>query len=162
MKLNISLFFQSPANIFIFRHVSPRVSRCYLQLIGFLYYLVNRKEKRRIAKNVRDLLAGREEPDIEKVTRDTFKGIFSHYFEKMCSAFMKTEAIEQYVRHHVRVVRSVERHVTKERSVVALVEEADRLVREHLAGMLGGWLWFRQFAVDEIGERGFGWVGHAA
>jgi len=103
VKLNISVFFQSPMNIFIFRHVSPRVSRRYLQLIGFLYYLVNRKEKRRIARNVRDLLEGREEPHIERVTRDTFKGIFSHYFEKMCSAFMKTEAIERYVRHHVKI-----------------------------------------------------------
>ena len=103
MKLNISVFFQSPLNIFIFRHVSPRISRRYLQAIGFLYYLVNRKEKRRIAKNVRDLLEGREESQVRKVTRDTFKGIFSHYLEKMCSAFMKTEAIERYVRHNVRI-----------------------------------------------------------
>ncbi len=103
MKLNISVFFQSPVNVFIFRHVSPRISRRYLQAIGFLYYLVNRKEKRRIARNVRDLLDGREESQLRKVTRETFRGIFSHYFEKMCSAFMDTEAIERYVRRHVRI-----------------------------------------------------------
>jgi Kdo2-lipid IVA lauroyltransferase/acyltransferase len=103
VKLNISVFFQSPVNIFIFRHVSPRVSRRYLQAIGFLYYLVNRKEKRRIAQNVRDLLEGRAEPELRKVTRETFRGIFSHYFEKMCSAFMETEAIESHVRRHVRI-----------------------------------------------------------
>jgi KDO2-lipid IV(A) lauroyltransferase len=103
VKLNISVFFQSPINIFIFRHVSPRISRRYLQAIGFLYYLVNRKEKRRIAKNIRDLLDGSEETRLRKVTRDTFKGIFSHYFEKMCSAFMETEAIERYIRQHVAI-----------------------------------------------------------
>jgi KDO2-lipid IV(A) lauroyltransferase len=103
VKLNISVFFQSPINIFIFRHVSPRISRRYLQVIGFIYYLVNRKEKRRIAQNVRDLLDGQEEPRLQKVTRDTFRGIFSHYFEKMCAAFMETEAIERYVRHHVAI-----------------------------------------------------------
>jgi len=37
------------------------------------------------------------------VTRDTFRGIFSHYFEKMCSAFMETEAIERYVRQRVTI-----------------------------------------------------------
>ena len=103
MKLNISVFFQSPINIFIFRHVSPRISRRYLQAVGFLYYLVNRKEKRRIARNVRDLLDGKEESHLQRVTRNTFRGIFSHYFEKMCSAFMETEAIERYVRHHVAI-----------------------------------------------------------
>ncbi|OHD69319.1 MAG: hypothetical protein A2177_02615 [Spirochaetes bacterium RBG_13_68_11] len=103
VKLNISVFFQSPVNIFIFRHVSPRISRRYLQAIGFLYYLVNRKEKRRIARNIRDLLEGSEETRLRKVTRDTFRGIFSHYFEKMCSAFMETEAIERYVRQHVTI-----------------------------------------------------------
>jgi KDO2-lipid IV(A) lauroyltransferase len=103
VKLNISVFFQSPVNIFIFRHVSPRISRQYLQAIGFLYYLVNRKEKRRIARNVRDLLEGSDETRLRKVTRDTFRGIFSHYFEKMCSAFMETETIERYVRQHVTI-----------------------------------------------------------
>lgn len=103
MKLGISVFFQSPINIFIFRHVSPRVSRRYLQAIGFLYYLINRKEKRRIARNVRDLLEGRGEPNLRRVTRDTFRGIFSHYFEKMCAAFMETEAIEAYVRRRVKI-----------------------------------------------------------
>ncbi len=103
MKLNISVFFQSPVNIFIFRHVSPRISHFYLQVIGYLYYLVNRKEKRRIARNVRDLLEGRQEQQVRKVTRDTFRGIFSHYFEKMCSAFMETEAIERYVRQRVTI-----------------------------------------------------------
>jgi lauroyl/myristoyl acyltransferase len=103
VKLNLSVFFQSPVNVFIFRHVSPRVSRRYLQAIGFLYYLINRKEKRRIARNVQDLLDAGQGPELRRVTRDTFRGIFSHYFEKMCSAFMETEAIERYIRHHVKV-----------------------------------------------------------
>jgi len=103
VKLNISVFFQSPLNIFIFRHVSPRISWRYLQVIGFLYYLINKKEKRHIARNIRDLLSDGEETRVRKVTRDTFKGIFSHYFEKMCSAFMETEAIERYVRQRVTI-----------------------------------------------------------
>jgi len=103
VKLNISVFFQSPINIWIFRHVSPRVSRRYLQAIGFLYYLVNRKEKRRITRNVRDLLEGRAEGELRESTRNTFRGIFSHYFEKMCSAFMETGTIERYVHRRVRI-----------------------------------------------------------
>ncbi len=45
MKLKISVFFQSPVNVFLFRHMSPRVAQTYLHAIGFLYYLINRQEK---------------------------------------------------------------------------------------------------------------------
>ena len=58
MKLKISLFFQSPINVFLFRHMSPRIAQRYLHGIGFLYYMVNRKEKRVIERNVRQVLAG--------------------------------------------------------------------------------------------------------
>ena len=54
MKLKISVFFQSPANVFLFRHMSPRIAQSYLHAIGRLYYLVNRREKRVIENNVRE------------------------------------------------------------------------------------------------------------
>ena len=60
MKLKISLFFQSPFNVFLFRHMSPRIAQRYLHGIGFLYYVLNRKEKRIIERNVREVLAGQD------------------------------------------------------------------------------------------------------
>jgi lauroyl/myristoyl acyltransferase len=103
MKLKISVFFQSPVNIFLFRHMSPRVAQRYLHAIGFLYYLVNRHEKRVIEKNLRDVLAGQEERYVRTVVRETFKGIFTHYFEKMFAAYLDFPTVQRYVSDHFTI-----------------------------------------------------------
>ncbi len=103
MKLNVSIFFQSPINVFLFRHLSPMVAQRYLHAIGFFYYMVNRHEKRVIEKSVRDVLAGQEEKYVRRVIRETFKGIFTHYFEKMFSAFLGYETVYRYVRDRFEV-----------------------------------------------------------
>lgn len=103
MKLKISLFFQSPFNVFLFRHMSPRIAQRYLHGIGFLYYMMNRKEKGIIERNVREVLAGEEEGYVRKVVRETFKGIFTHYFEKMFGAFLDCDTVSRYVKTHFTV-----------------------------------------------------------
>ena len=103
MKLKISVFFQSPVNVFLFRHMSPRLAQRYLHGIGFLYYLVNPHEKRVIEGNVREVLAGQEEKYVRRVIKETFKGIFTHYFEKMFSAFLDYGTVKKYVDQHFEV-----------------------------------------------------------
>ena len=103
MKLKISRFFQSAFNVFLFRHVNPRIALRYLHGIGLLYYLINRKEKRVIERNVRQVLAGQEEGYVRKVIRETFKGIFTHYFEKMFGAFLDCDTVSKYVKSHFAV-----------------------------------------------------------
>lgn len=103
MKLKISVFFQSPANVFLFRHMSPRIAQSYLHAIGFLYYLFNRKEKHVIEKNVRDVLQGQDESYVRKVVRESFKGIFTHYFEKMFSGYLDYGTVCAYVHRHFKV-----------------------------------------------------------
>jgi KDO2-lipid IV(A) lauroyltransferase len=103
MKLNISAFFQSSPNVFLFRHLSPRIAQWYLHSIGFIYYIINRREKRVIEKNVREVLAGKGEKHVRKVIRETFKGIFTHYFEKMFSAFLDHRTVERYVKDHFEI-----------------------------------------------------------
>ncbi|MGO9309473.1 MAG: lysophospholipid acyltransferase family protein [Spirochaetia bacterium] len=103
MKLKISVFFQSPANVFLFRHMSPRIAQSYLHSIGRLYYLINRKDKRVIEKNVREVLHGQDEGYVRKVVRETFKGIFTHYFEKMFSAYLDYGTVRSYVDRHFKV-----------------------------------------------------------
>jgi KDO2-lipid IV(A) lauroyltransferase len=100
MKLKISTFFQSPLNVFLFRTMSPRIAQKYLHAIGFFYYLLNRGEKRAIERNVREVLAGREERYVRTVVRETFKGIFTHYFEKMFSAYLDFDTVNRYVETH--------------------------------------------------------------
>lgn len=103
MKLKISVFFQSPVNVFLFRHMSPSIAQKYLHGIGFLYYLINPHEKRVIEKNVREVLAGQQESYVRWVIRETFRGIFTHYFEKMFSAFLDYRTVKKYVDQHFEV-----------------------------------------------------------
>ena len=103
MKLKISVFFQSPANVFLFRHLSPRIAQSYLHAIGRLYYLINRKEKREIEKNVTEVLHGQDARYVRKVVRESFKGIFTHYFEKMFSAYLDYGTVRSYVDKHFKV-----------------------------------------------------------
>jgi KDO2-lipid IV(A) lauroyltransferase len=103
MRLKISVFFQSSANVFLFRHMSPRVAQTYLHAIGFFYYLVNRREKHVIEKNVRDVLQGQDEKYVRKVVRESFKGIFTHYFEKMFSGYLDYGTVCSYVQKHFKV-----------------------------------------------------------
>lgn len=103
MRLKISLFFQSPVNVFLFRHLSPRIAQKYLHAIGFLYYMLNRGEKRTIERNVRDVLSGQDEKYVRKVIHETFKGIFTHYFEKMFGAFLDYDTVTDYVKSHFTV-----------------------------------------------------------
>jgi lauroyl/myristoyl acyltransferase len=102
-KKKLSVFFQSRVNVFIFRHLRPRMAQGYLHALGFLYYLVNRREKRVIARNVREVLAGQKERYVRQVVRETFKGIFTHYFEKMYSAYIDYRTVRRYVNAHFRV-----------------------------------------------------------
>ncbi len=103
MKSKLSVFFQSPLNVLLFRTMSPRLAQRYLHAVGFLYYLVNGREKRIIERNVRDVLAGQPEAYIRRVVRETFKGIFTHYFEKMYSAYIDYRTVRRYVAEHFRV-----------------------------------------------------------
>ncbi len=103
MKLKISRFFQSPVNVFLFRNMTPLMAQRYLHAIGLLYYMINRKEKRTIEKNVREVLAGQEEKYVREVVRETFKGIFTHYFEKMFSAFLDVATVAAYVKRHFTI-----------------------------------------------------------
>ena len=113
MKLNLSKFFQAQFNVTLFQKLPPSVCYCYMQIIGKLYYLVRRKEKLLIERNIKDLLCGQlaEEPQsclciksyIRKVTRQTFKGIFAHYYEKMFSAFKDVRQIERLISTKVTI-----------------------------------------------------------
>jgi KDO2-lipid IV(A) lauroyltransferase len=103
MKINISKLFQSRFNVFLFRHSSPRMAQRYLHAIGKVYYCLRRKEKRLIEKNIRDLLSGQEERYVKKIVKETFRGIFTHYFEKMFSAFLDGKIVEKYIADRFRI-----------------------------------------------------------
>ena len=120
MKGNLSRFFQSRWNIMFFRYFHPAILQAYIQLLGKIYYLINRREKMLIEANIRDFLSGRTEREIEKITREAFRGIFQHYFEKMFSAYRSFTEVSRYVERHFRVknLEVIEKALKKEKGVI--------------------------------------------
>ena len=97
MKLNLSKFFQLRWNVFLFRMLPFGAGYVYMQLVGKLYYMVRRKEKHLIERNIRDMMQGKTHRELRRIYRSTFNGIFTHYFEKMYSAFKDVEDIQRLV-----------------------------------------------------------------
>lgn len=97
MKLNLSKFCQSKVNVMLFKKFDPQLCFKYMQLLGKVYYTVNRKERALIKNNIRDLLEDRDEEFIKKTTKEAFKGIFTHYFEKMFSAYRNYPEIKTFI-----------------------------------------------------------------
>jgi KDO2-lipid IV(A) lauroyltransferase len=97
MKLNLSRFFQSNANIFIFQRLHPIISYYYMQGLGRLYYALCPREKRLIEANIRDLVGARDEREVQRIVRESFRGIFLHYYEKMLAAFRSYSYVKRFV-----------------------------------------------------------------
>lgn len=97
MKLNLSKLFQLKWNVALFRILPYNAAFAYLQMMGKLYYLIRRKEKRLIERNICDLLEGKSRREIRRIKAETFRGIFAHYFEKMYSAFKDLDVVRKLI-----------------------------------------------------------------
>lgn len=98
MRLSLSKFFQARCNVRIFRHLPPVFCYEYVQVLGKIYYRIfKQKERRIIERNVREVTQCRTEKEMQKRIKETFRGIYAHYFEKMFSAYRSFEEVKKYV-----------------------------------------------------------------
>ncbi len=91
--MNLSQFLQATPNVFLFRYAPQRFSIRYLNVLGTLYYTFNRKEKNLIKQNIMTVLKSRE--DANEIIKRVFKGIFSHYAEKLIMAYRDFDTLEK-------------------------------------------------------------------
>jgi Kdo2-lipid IVA lauroyltransferase/acyltransferase len=88
LKLNLSKFFQMRLNSWLIRLLPFFISRYYLITLGRLYYYFNRKEKRLIEKTITFVLGKKlSDKELRRTIRETFRGIFDHYHEKLSLAY---------------------------------------------------------------------------
>jgi Kdo2-lipid IVA lauroyltransferase/acyltransferase len=103
MKLNLSRFFQTAVNVFIFSKLHPIVGYFYIQALGWLYYSFKPAEKRAIKESIRDMIGDQDPARLHRVTRQAFRGIFLHYYEKMFAAFRGLSYVKRFVDTRFRV-----------------------------------------------------------
>lgn len=130
MKINLSSFLQWPFNIFICRILGWKITFFYMRILGKLYFFFNRKEKWKIKKAVKTVFTGRKNrSEIRSITKDVFRGILFHYFEKFFNAFSTTETWQAFFRTHIESqgITSINRALSKGKGVL--------LITGHLGGV---------------------------
>ena len=103
ISLSLSKFLQMKLNSFLFRFLPFSVSRCYVMVLGRLYYLLNWSEKTLIRKTIKHVF-GRKipAPILNKKIKAAFKGIFDHYHEKLFVGYSNFPKLLKFLRSQVR------------------------------------------------------------
>ncbi len=83
-KFSLSKFLQMKFNSWVFRFLPFSVSRCYIILLGKLYYILNWSEKVLIRNTCRYVFRRKfAAADLNRKIKGAFRGIFDHYHEKL-------------------------------------------------------------------------------
>ena len=103
--MSLSRFFQSGVMPLFVRVMPSAVGRAVFQFLGKVYYhTADRRERRLIRRNVRDLLHAAWNRTAGSVTGEVFSGIFDHYYEKLLLAAKPAEYLERFLRRRVALV----------------------------------------------------------
>jgi len=71
-------------------------------MLGKLYFFLNPKEKWKIKKAVKTVFSDQKYmPEIRTITKNVFRGIFSHYFEKFFNAYSTAGTLRNFVINHM-------------------------------------------------------------
>ena len=112
MKINLSSFLQLRFNIFMCKKLGWKITFFYITILGKLYFFFKRKEKRKIKSSVKEVFAGQKSgSEIRSITRDIFRGIVSHYYEKFFNAYSKKDWY--ILKKHEDMVERTEAEVLK-------------------------------------------------
>jgi KDO2-lipid IV(A) lauroyltransferase len=100
----VSRFFQRSFNTFLVRWMPFRLSRAYIGLLGTTYYMLERREGEEIRENL-DAVARKIAitAPLDDVVRRTFLGIYTHYFEKLVTAYAPVKKVYRFVEERTRL-----------------------------------------------------------
>jgi KDO2-lipid IV(A) lauroyltransferase len=102
-SLGLSKFLQMRFNSFLFGFLPFSVSRCYLMVMGRLYYLLNWKEKALIQKTIRHVFKRKfPAPILNQKIKAAFKGIFDHYHEKLFVGYSNFPKLLKFLKSQIR------------------------------------------------------------
>ncbi|MBW2041010.1 MAG: lysophospholipid acyltransferase family protein [Deltaproteobacteria bacterium] len=101
--MQLSTFLQSKPNLYLCKTLGWRFSYYYIAFLGRLYFFFKRKERKTVKNAVSTVFAGKKNAaEIRKTTRAVFRGIISHYFEKLFNAYSSTDLLRNFLSSHVQ------------------------------------------------------------
>jgi Kdo2-lipid IVA lauroyltransferase/acyltransferase len=102
--LNLSKFCQMNVSRFLARRVPFRCSQMYLAFLGKFYYLTHSRERELIRQTIRQVFDGHlKEPALQKLCRQTFAGILTHYQEKLFLAYAPETKVKRYLTRRLKL-----------------------------------------------------------
>jgi Kdo2-lipid IVA lauroyltransferase/acyltransferase len=102
MRLKLSSFLQTKPNLLIYKILGWKMAFYYILVLGRLYFSIKRREKRRIELSIQAALGhSKDQREIASITRDVFRGVFSHYYEKLFNAYEDVRKLEFFFRTSV-------------------------------------------------------------
>jgi len=102
MNINLSSFLQWRPNIIMCRTIGWNFTYHYISILGKLYFFFNRKERWKIKKAVKTVFTGRKNSsELRSITKNVFRGIFFHYYEKFFNAYSTARTLENFVMNHM-------------------------------------------------------------
>ncbi len=123
MKINLSSFLQLRFNIFMCKKLGWRITFFYITTLGKLYFFFKRREKRKIKSSVKEVFAGQKSgSEIRSITRNIFRGIVSHYYEKFFNAYSSPETLRAFVKTHMEStgLTAIKRGLSRGRGVLLI------------------------------------------
>ncbi|MBW2193641.1 MAG: lysophospholipid acyltransferase family protein [Deltaproteobacteria bacterium] len=123
MKINLSSFLQWRFNIFLCKALGWRITFSYMNFLGKLYFFFNKKEKWKIEKSIETVFMGRKNrSEIRSVTRYVFRGILSHYHEKIFNAYSTAETLRAFFETHAesKGMDAIEQGLSRGKGVLLL------------------------------------------
>jgi Kdo2-lipid IVA lauroyltransferase/acyltransferase len=102
-KISLSKFLQMKFNSWLFRLLPFSLSRCYIMLLGRLYYLLNWSEKVLISNTFQYIFKKRlPVSDFRQKIKGVFCGIFDHYHEKMFVGYSHFPSLCKFLKNRVK------------------------------------------------------------
>ncbi|UCD89591.1 MAG: lysophospholipid acyltransferase family protein [Desulfobacterales bacterium] len=103
MKINLSSFLQCRFNIYLCKTLGWSFAFFYILILGRLYFILNRRENSKIKKAIKSVFSNRKQiHSIKTITKEVFRGIFSHYYEKFFNVYSTSHTLRSFVHTHMK------------------------------------------------------------
>lgn len=103
MEMGLSSFLQRQPNILIFKRFGWRFAFYYTYFLGGFYFFFNKKDKKKIKNSINSVFSGLKSNSEKKtITLSVFRGIITHYYEKLFNAVSSAETLKAFFEINVK------------------------------------------------------------
>ena len=99
LRIALSPFLQLKFNIFIYHKLGWGLALIYIIILGKLYFFFKRNEKSKIERALEIAFEYQKNDSKTKpIKKNVFRGVLSHYYEKLFNAFSSAEELKAFLR----------------------------------------------------------------